>query len=77
MILWLLVFSWLSKDNIWPHIATNSGLSAFYELDQSASGQICWPYGFPEPKANNVFKEEITGTAKNTDFDPQVLSIYI
>ena len=44
---------------------------------QSASGQICWPYGFPKPKANNMFKAEFTTAARNTEFDLQVLRVSI
>lgn len=44
---------------------------------QSASGQICWPYGFPKPKANNMFKAEFTTAARNTEFDPQAASVSI
>lgn len=44
---------------------------------QSASGQICWPYGFPKPKANNMFKAEITTAARSTEFDLQVLAMSI
>lgn len=39
IIVWLWVFSWLTKDNIWTLSATNPGLPAFCELDS-----VCfWP----------------------------------
>lgn len=44
---------------------------------QSASGQICLPYGFPKPKANNMFKAEFTPAVRNTDLDLQVLCMSI
>lgn len=39
IVVWLQVFSWLTKDNIWTLSATNPGLPAFCELDS-----VCfWP----------------------------------
>lgn len=39
IIVWLWVFFWLTKDNIWTLSATNPGLPAFCELDS-----VCfWP----------------------------------